>query len=90
MRLRISHGIILAAVIGAGYGGVHYGAGYVKKEGKVFVSKPSGDGERAMSYVANSAADMVYMLSRWKKIDKYHASGATWFSRTSVALKESV
>lgn len=44
---------------------------YVKKEGKAFVSKPSGDGERAMSYVANSAADMVYMLQRWKKIDKY-------------------
>lgn len=44
---------------------------YVKKQGKAFVSKPSGDGERAMSYVANSAADLVYMLQRWKTIPKY-------------------
>ncbi len=44
---------------------------YVKKQGKAFVSKPSGDGERAMSYVANSAADLVYMLQRWNKIPKY-------------------
>jgi phosphoribosylamine--glycine ligase len=44
---------------------------YVKKEGKPFVSKPSGDGERAMSYVANSAADLVYMLQRWKTVPKY-------------------
>jgi len=44
---------------------------YVKKHGKAFVSKPSGDGERAMSYVANNAADLVYMLQRWKGVDKY-------------------
>jgi phosphoribosylamine--glycine ligase len=44
---------------------------YVKKQGTAFVSKPSGDGERAMSYVANSAADLVYMLERWKDIPKY-------------------
>jgi len=44
---------------------------YVKKQGKAFVSKPSGDGERAMSYVANSAADLVYMLERWKTVPKY-------------------
>jgi len=46
-------------------------AAYVKKHGKAFVSKPSGDGERAMSYVAHNAADLVYMLQRWKKVDKY-------------------
>ncbi len=44
---------------------------YVKKHNKAFVSKPSGDGERALSYVANSAADLVYMLNRWKTVDKY-------------------
>ena len=44
---------------------------YVKKHGTAFVSKPSGDGERAMSYVANNAADLVYMLQRWKTIPKY-------------------
>jgi phosphoribosylamine---glycine ligase len=47
---------------------------YVKKQGKAFVSKPSGDGERALSYVADSAADLVYMLGRWNKIDKYRKS----------------
>jgi phosphoribosylamine--glycine ligase len=46
-------------------------AAYVKKEAKAFVSKPSGDGERAMSYVSNNAADLVYMLQRWKGVDKY-------------------
>lgn len=33
-----------------------------------FVSKPCGDGDRAMSYVSKSAQDMVYMLERWKKL----------------------
>ena len=46
-------------------------AAYVKKQGVAMVSKPSGDGERAMSYVSNNAADLVYMLMRWKGIEKY-------------------
>lgn len=32
-----------------------------------FVSKPSGNGGTAMSYVSKSPKDMVYMLERWKK-----------------------
>jgi phosphoribosylamine--glycine ligase len=38
---------------------------------KRFVSKPTGDGSgeasKAMSYVSKDAADMVYMLQKWKK-----------------------
>ena len=41
---------------------------YVKKEMKRFVSKPSGDDNKALSYCAKSPADMVYMLERWKKL----------------------
>ncbi len=43
---------------------------YVKKEMKRFVSKPSGDADKALSYVAKSPADMVYMLERWKRMSK--------------------
>lgn len=35
-----------------------------------FVSKPCGDGDRAMSYVSKSPDDMIYMLEKWKKEDK--------------------
>lgn len=44
---------------------------YVKKEGRPFVSKPSGDADKALSYVAKSPADLVYMLERWKKAAKH-------------------
>lgn len=40
---------------------------YVKKEMGRFVSKPSGDANKALSYCAKSPADLVYMLERWKK-----------------------
>lgn len=43
---------------------------YVKKEGRRFVSKPSGDADKALSYVAKSPADLVYMLERWKSLGK--------------------
>lgn len=44
---------------------------YVKKHDKRFVSKPQGDTlDKALSYVSKSPADMVYMLERWKKLDK--------------------
>jgi phosphoribosylamine--glycine ligase len=39
---------------------------YVKKHPHMLVSKPSGDANKALSYVANNAGDMVYMLQRWK------------------------
>lgn len=45
---------------------------YVKANPKKrFVSKPTGDGSgeasKALSYVSKDAADMVYMLQKWKK-----------------------
>lgn len=39
---------------------------YVKKHPEMLVSKPSGDANKALSYVAHNAGDMVYMLQRWK------------------------
>lgn len=44
---------------------------YVKKEMRRFVSKPSGSDNKALSYVAKSPADMIYMLERWKKAKKW-------------------
>jgi phosphoribosylamine--glycine ligase len=47
---------------------------YVKKEDRAFVSKPCGDeSDKALSYVAKSPADMVYMLGRWKRLGKHKA-----------------
>jgi phosphoribosylamine--glycine ligase len=43
---------------------------YVKKQDRPFVSKPSGDADKALSYVAKTPADLVYMLERWKKSTK--------------------
>lgn len=43
---------------------------YVKKENRRFVSKPSGDADKALSYVAKTPADLCYMLERWKKASK--------------------
>ena len=43
---------------------------YVKKENRRFVSKPSGDADKALSYVGKTPADLVYMLERWKKASK--------------------
>ena len=43
---------------------------YVKKNPKRYVSKPSGDADKALSYVSSSAADMVFMLEHWQKKGK--------------------
>jgi phosphoribosylamine-glycine ligase len=44
---------------------------YVKKHDQPFVSKPSGRcDDKAMSYVAKTPADLVYMLQRWKRAGK--------------------
>ena len=40
---------------------------YVKKHPQFLVSKPSGDANKALSYVASDPADLVFMLERWKK-----------------------
>jgi phosphoribosylamine--glycine ligase len=47
---------------------------YVKKHMVRFVSKPSGDDDKSLSYVAKSPEDMVYMLERWKRAGKLKTS----------------
>jgi phosphoribosylamine--glycine ligase len=43
---------------------------YVKRQDRPFVSKPSGDADKALSYVGKTPEDLVYMLERWKKLGK--------------------
>ena len=43
---------------------------FVKANPKRYVSKPSGDADKALSYVSKSPADMVFMLQRWKTSGK--------------------
>jgi phosphoribosylamine--glycine ligase len=43
---------------------------HVKNNPVRYVSKPSGDADKALSYVSKSAADMIYMLERWKSKGK--------------------
>lgn len=38
-----------------------------KNAGKRYVSKPSGDADKALSYVSKDSGDMMEMLRRWKK-----------------------
>lgn len=49
---------------------------WVKKQGRAFVSKPSGDADKALSYVATGPDDLCYMLRRWKENDKYRKDAA--------------
>jgi phosphoribosylamine---glycine ligase len=44
---------------------------WVKKHPQYLVSKPSGDVDKAMSYVADDPGDMAFMLRKWRKVDKY-------------------
>ena len=44
---------------------------HVIKNNKRYVSKPLGDGDKALSYVSKSPADMVFMLQKWKKTNAY-------------------
>ena len=39
---------------------------FVKKNPNFLVSKPSGDANKALSYVAHDQADLCYMLGRWR------------------------
>jgi phosphoribosylamine--glycine ligase len=43
---------------------------FVKRHDRPFVSKPSGDADKALSYVAHTATDLIYMLERWKASSK--------------------
>jgi len=47
-------------------------AAYVEKHPTYLVSKPSGDADKALSFVADDAASLIHMLTqRWKKNEKY-------------------
>jgi len=43
---------------------------YVVAQGKTFVCKPDGDKDKALSYVAKSPKDMLFMLRRWADLNK--------------------
>ena len=43
---------------------------FVKMQARPFVSKPSGDADKALSYVAQTDTDMLFMLERWKASSK--------------------
>jgi phosphoribosylamine--glycine ligase len=45
---------------------------HVKRSMKRYVSKPTGDGtaDKALSYVSSGPDDMVFMLERWKRLQK--------------------
>jgi len=44
---------------------------YVAKHPTYLVSKPSGEADKALSYVAEDAASLTYMFERWKGNEKY-------------------
>lgn len=48
-------------------------ARFVEKNPNYLVSKPSGDADKALSYVAPNSAALLYMLERWSKNEKYAA-----------------
>ena len=50
---------------------------FVKKHPTFLVSKPSGDANKALSYVASDAADLVYMLTRWKSREDLRKAART-------------
>lgn len=43
---------------------------HVKRTMKRYVSKPTGDADKALSYVSKSPADMIFMLRKWKKLGR--------------------
>jgi phosphoribosylamine---glycine ligase len=46
---------------------------FVEKHPTYLVSKPSGEADKALSYVADDAASLQYMFERWNKNDKYRS-----------------
>lgn len=46
---------------------------FVKENPKRYVSKPSGDADKSLSYVAKSARDMVFMLEYWQRTQRNKA-----------------
>jgi phosphoribosylamine---glycine ligase len=43
---------------------------YVRSTGGIYVSKPSGDADKALTYCSKGPDDMIFMLRHWKKLGK--------------------
>jgi phosphoribosylamine--glycine ligase len=71
MALFRSHGIDVAP--SKNFTDYDQAIAYVKKQDRAFVSKPSGDADKALSYVGKTPEDLIYMLQRWKKLGKLKA-----------------
>ena len=57
----------------------------LKNKEKRYVSKPIGDGAKAISYCSKDWRDMVFMLNKWKKSNAY--DGEFVFKSFMLALK---
>lgn len=44
---------------------------YAKEKNKRFVCKPIGDGDKELSYVSKTPADLIFMLQKWKKMSAH-------------------
>ena len=44
---------------------------FVIKHPEFLVSKPSGEADKALSYVASKPEELLFMLERWKQVPKY-------------------
>ena len=44
---------------------------HVVETNKRYVSKPVGDGDKELSYVSKTPADLVFMLQKWKRAQSY-------------------
>jgi phosphoribosylamine--glycine ligase len=49
---------------------------YVKKNQRPFACKPNGEADKSLSHVADSPKELIYMLNRWKKNEKYRSDAA--------------
>jgi phosphoribosylamine--glycine ligase len=64
----------LKTIPGVAFDDYDKAAAFVEKHPTYLVSKPSGDADKALSYVADDAASLIHMLTqRWKKNDKYRS-----------------
>lgn len=62
----------LKTIPGVAFDDYDAAAKFVERHPTYLVSKPSGDADKALSYVADDAASLIHMmLDRWKKNEKY-------------------
>ena len=65
--------------------GIEDAEAYVLGRPKRYVSKPNGDMDKKLSYVAKNAADLIYMLRSWEEQERFNRSSS---SRTSSLESE--